>query len=123
MHRRAEYGDSAYWKCKEEEVFGVRAKGAEDQHEIARLRQLVDRQRKTDDPAMLLGWLRFGEDPAKSLESLRSDVANDQVYVFNPRGEVIALPQGSMPIDFAYTIHIDVGHRTVGPGSTVGSCR
>ena len=101
MHRRAEYGVAAHWKYKEETVFG-RSKDAKDEaQEMAWLRQLVDWQRET-------------EDPAEFLESLRFDLAAAEVYVFTPRGEVVALPQGSTPVDFAYAIHTEVGHRTVG---------
>ncbi len=102
MHRVAEYGVAAHWKYKEETVFGNRAKDAKDDtQEMAWLRQLVDWQRET-------------EDPAEFLESLRFDLATAEVYVFTPRGEVVALPQGSTPVDFAYAIHTEVGHRTVG---------
>jgi GTP pyrophosphokinase len=68
---------------------------------MAWLRQLVDWQRETSDPA-------------EFLESLRYDLGAAEVYVFTPRGEVIALPQGATPVDFAYAIHTEVGHRTVG---------
>ncbi len=54
------------------------------------------------------------DDPAEFLESLRFDLAAGEVYVFTPRGEVVALPQGATPVDFAYAIHTEVGHRTVG---------
>jgi GTP pyrophosphokinase len=109
MHRRAEYGVAAHWKYKEEMVFGNRAKDATgtkdakdaDTQDIAWLRQLVDWQRET-------------EDPAEFLESLRFDLAAAEVYVFTPRGEVVGLPQGSTPVDFAYAIHTEVGHRTIG---------
>ncbi len=102
MHRKSEYGVAAHWKYKEETVFGTRAKDAKDEtQEMAWLRQLVDWQRET-------------EDPAEFLESLRFDLATTEVYVFTPRGEVIALPQGSTPVDFAYAIHTEVGHRTIG---------
>ena len=104
MHRVAEYGVAAHWKYKEDTVFG-RTKDAkdakDDTQEMAWLRQLVDWQRET-------------EDPAEFLESLRFDLAAAEVYVFTPRGEVVALPQGSTPVDFAYAIHTEVGHRTVG---------
>jgi GTP pyrophosphokinase len=65
------------------------------------LRQLVDWQKETADPA-------------EFLESLRFDLAGSEVYVFTPRGDVIALPQGATPVDFAYAIHTEVGHRTIG---------
>jgi guanosine-3',5'-bis(diphosphate) 3'-pyrophosphohydrolase len=102
MHQRAEYGVAAHWKYKEETVFG-RSKDAKDDdaQEMAWLRQLVDWQRET-------------EDPAEFLESLRFDLAAAEVYVFTPRGDVIPLPQGSTPVDFAYAIHTEVGHRTIG---------
>jgi guanosine-3',5'-bis(diphosphate) 3'-pyrophosphohydrolase len=102
MHRQAEYGVAAHWKYKEETIFGrVKDTARDDAQEMAWLRQLVDWQRET-------------EDPAEFLESLRFDLAAGEVYVFTPRGEVIALPQGSTPVDFAYAIHTEVGHRTVG---------
>ncbi len=106
MHRRAEYGVAAHWKYKEEvvpatSVFGRAKDARDDAQEMAWLRQLVDWQRET-------------EDPAEFLESLRFDLAVGEVYVFTPRGEVVALPQGATPVDFAYAIHTEVGHRTVG---------
>jgi len=107
MHKRAEYGVAAHWKYKEEMVAhvpgGSRKDGGkhEDTTEMAWLRQLVDWQRET-------------EDPAEFLDSLRFDLAGAEVYVFTPRGQVIALPQDSTPVDFAYAIHTEVGHRTIG---------
>ena len=103
MHQRSEYGVAAHWKYKEETVFSGRSSGVKDDNtqEMAWLRQLVDWQRET-------------EDPAEFLESLRFDLATAEVYVFTPRGDVIPLPQGSTPVDFAYAIHTEVGHRTIG---------
>jgi GTP diphosphokinase / guanosine-3',5'-bis(diphosphate) 3'-diphosphatase len=100
MHRRSEYGVAAHWKYKEESVFGNRVKDGSGP-DMAWLRQLVD-------------WQREATDPAEFLESLRFDLAAAEVYVFTPRGEVIALPQGATPVDFAYAIHTEVGHRTIG---------
>jgi GTP diphosphokinase / guanosine-3',5'-bis(diphosphate) 3'-diphosphatase len=97
MHRRAEYGVAAHWKYKEETNSG----GGRGTADLAWLRQLVDWQRETADPA-------------EFLESLRFDLGAAEVYVFTPRGEVIALPQGASPVDFAYAIHTEVGHRTIG---------
>jgi GTP diphosphokinase / guanosine-3',5'-bis(diphosphate) 3'-diphosphatase len=94
MHRRAEYGVAAHWKYKEEMAGGSAS-------DMAWLRQLVDWQRETADPAEFLDTLRF-------------DLGTAEVYVFTPRGEVIALPQGATPVDFAYAIHTEVGHRTIG---------
>jgi GTP pyrophosphokinase len=101
MHRQAEYGVAAHWKYKEEMVFSRPKNGRDDGQDMTWLRQLVDWQRET-------------EDPAEFLDSLRFDLAAGEVYVFTPRGEVIALPQGATPVDFAYAIHTEVGHRTVG---------
>jgi GTP diphosphokinase / guanosine-3',5'-bis(diphosphate) 3'-diphosphatase len=106
MHRKAEYGVAAHWKYKEETVFGSRAKASQsgdaETQDMAWLRQLVDWQRET-------------EDPAEFLESLRFDLAGAaEVYVFTPRGQVVALPRGATPVDFAYAIHTEVGHRTIG---------
>ena len=96
MHRRSEYGVAAHWKYREEMTTG------NSPSDLAWVRQLVDWQRETADPA-------------EFLESLRFEVgSDDDVYVFTPRGEVIALPQGATPVDFAYAIHTEVGHRTVG---------
>jgi len=101
MHRRAEYGVAAHWKYKET-IFGGRGRDSKDAAgDMAWLRQLVDWQRETADPA-------------EFLESLRFDLASSEVYVFTPRGEVIGLPQGSTAVDFAYAIHTEVGHRTTG---------
>jgi guanosine-3',5'-bis(diphosphate) 3'-pyrophosphohydrolase len=112
MHKRAEYGVAAHWKYKEEMVLRGRrdgqAKGAaqskaasDDAEEMAWLRQLVDWQRET-------------EDPAEFLDSLRFDLAGNEVYVFTPKGEVITLPQDATPVDYAYAIHTEIGHRTIG---------
>jgi len=99
MHRRAEYGVAAHWKQKEESLSpGGEAPGAGD---MMWLRQLVDWQRETADPA-------------EFLESLRFDLGAAEVYVFTPRGEVKPLPQGATPVDFAYAINTEVGHRCVG---------
>jgi guanosine-3',5'-bis(diphosphate) 3'-pyrophosphohydrolase len=95
MHRRAEYGVAAHWKYKEEMA------GGGNGSDMAWLRQLVDWQRETSDPT-------------EFLDSLRFDLGTAEVYVFTPRGEVIALPQGATPVDFAYAIHTEVGHRTIG---------
>jgi GTP diphosphokinase / guanosine-3',5'-bis(diphosphate) 3'-diphosphatase len=102
MHRRAEYGVAAHWKYKEETTpGGATGRGGDAAEDMAWLRQLVDWQRETADPA-------------EFLESLRFELGAAEVYVFTPRGEVVALPQGATPVDFAYAIHTEVGHRTIG---------
>ncbi len=102
MHRRAEYGVAAHWKYKEPAKQG-KPVTAEDQRatDMAWLRQLVDWQRETADPS-------------EFLDSLRYEIGGAEVYVFTPKGEVMALPAGATPVDFAYSVHTEVGHRTMG---------
>jgi GTP pyrophosphokinase len=97
MHRRAEYGIAAHWGYKEQGKDG----GASTTAEMAWLQRIVDWQQETIDP------LEF-------LETLKLDLEQDEVYVFTPKGKVIALAAGSTPIDFAYAIHTEVGHRCIG---------
>ena len=99
MHHRAEYGVAAHWKYKEETVGPARQAGQAG--DMAWLRQLLDWQKETADPA-------------EFLESLRFDLSVSEVFVFTPKGEVLALPQGATPVDFAYAIHTEVGHRCIG---------
>ncbi|MFF9219379.1 GTP pyrophosphokinase [Streptomyces viridosporus] len=111
MHRRAEYGIAAHWKYKQEAVAGAskvrtdapRSAGKDKDavNDMAWLRQLLDWQKET-------------EDPGEFLESLRFDLSRNEVFVFTPKGDVIALPAGSTPVDFAYAVHTEVGHRTIG---------
>jgi len=100
MHRLAEYGIAAHWKYKEGSPTGSK-KAREDAGEMAWLRQLVEWQRET-------------EDPGEFLDSLRFDIGTKQVFVFTPKGDVVGLPMGATPIDFAYAVHTEVGHRCVG---------
>ncbi|GAA4927567.1 RelA/SpoT family protein [Streptomyces coeruleoprunus] len=111
MHRRAEYGIAAHWKYKQDAVAGAskvrtdtpRAGGKDKDaiNDMAWLRQLLDWQKET-------------EDPSEFLESLRFDLSRNEVFVFTPKGDVIALPAGATPVDFAYAVHTEVGHRTIG---------
>jgi GTP diphosphokinase / guanosine-3',5'-bis(diphosphate) 3'-diphosphatase len=100
MHRTAEYGIAAHWKYKEtkNEVVTAGTPGGED---LLWLRQLLDWQRET-------------QEPGEFLESLRFDLGSREVFVFTPKGDVIALPSGSTPVDFAYAVHTEVGHRCIG---------
>ncbi|WP_157529936.1 RelA/SpoT family protein [Microtetraspora niveoalba] len=102
MHHRAEYGVAAHWKYKEEMngAPGTAAKGKQV-NDMAWLRQLLDWQKETSDPG-------------EFLESLRFDLSVSEVFVFTPRGQVIALPEGATPVDFAYAVHTEVGHRCIG---------
>jgi GTP diphosphokinase / guanosine-3',5'-bis(diphosphate) 3'-diphosphatase len=103
MHRRAEYGIAAHWKYKED----VRSGRDTD-------RKLADANSDMPWVRQLLDWQHETEDPGEFLESLRFEINSSEVYVFTPRGDVIALPAGSSPVDFAYAIHTEVGHRTIG---------
>ena len=96
MHRAAEYGVASHWRYKQDKVAGK--DGPDD---LGWVRQLLDWQRETADPG-------------EFLDSLRDDLGAAEVYVFTPKGEVLALPAGSTPIDFAYSVHTEVGNRCVG---------
>ncbi|MFN8109452.1 MAG: bifunctional (p)ppGpp synthetase/guanosine-3',5'-bis(diphosphate) 3'-pyrophosphohydrolase [Thermoleophilia bacterium] len=93
MHRTAEYGVAAHWLYKD----GADAGG----EQMPWLNRMMDWQQDTKDPAMFL-------------ESLRQDLYADEVFVFTPKGELRNLPKDSTPVDFAYDVHTDVGHRCVG---------
>ena len=95
MHSRAEFGIAAHWKYKQ----GSEADSSSP--EMLWLRQLHEWQKET-------------EDPSEFLESLRFDLGSPEVFVFTPKGSVIALPGGSTPVDFAYSVHTDVGNRCAG---------
>jgi len=96
MHRTAEYGIAAHWRYKE---------GSKDSDEFDKkllwLRQLLE-------------WQHDLRDAREFMETLKIDLFADEVFVFTPRGDVIDLPAGSCPIDFAYRIHTDIGHRCIG---------
>jgi GTP pyrophosphokinase len=91
MHRRAEFGIAAHWGYKEREP-------ADD---LVWLQRMVDWQQETSDPG-------------EFMESLKIDLEYDEVFVFTPKGKVITLATGGTPVDFAYAIHTDVGHRCIG---------
>jgi guanosine-3',5'-bis(diphosphate) 3'-pyrophosphohydrolase len=91
MHRRAEFGVAAHWSYKE----GASAK------EVAWMQRLADVEEEENDPIAFL-------------EALKLDLGQDEVYLFTPKGRVIALIDGATPIDFAYAVHTEVGHRCVG---------
>jgi GTP pyrophosphokinase len=96
MHRVSEYGIAAHWRYKEQ--------GRVDQHverKVAWLRNLMD-------------WRDEIADAQEFVESLKSDVFQEMIYVFTPAGDIIELPEGATPVDFAYRIHTEVGHQCVG---------
>ncbi len=95
MHRAAEFGIAAHWLYKEQR------RGKVPEEELAWLQRVMD-------------WQQESVDPKDFMESLKIDLYADEVFVFTPKGDVIALPRGATPLDFAYAIHTEVGHRTVG---------
>src|SRR5438876_3167065 len=97
MHREAEFGIAAHWVYKR----SGRDRKAADQEWTALVKQLME-------------WQQDEADPGEFMKTLRDHFFTDEVYVFTPKGEVKTLPSGSTPIDFAYAVHTDVGHRTVG---------
>ncbi len=97
MHKEAEYGVASHWRYKERQ-----SNDSKPADEMAWLRQLVDWQKET-------------EDPDEFLDSLRYDLGQqDEIFVFTPAGDVVALPNGSTPVDFAYAVHTEVGNQCVG---------
>jgi GTP pyrophosphokinase len=102
MHQRAEFGVAAHWKYKE----AVNGKspggpGPQSDTDMAWLAHISDWQAETADPG-------------EFLDSLRYEIGAKEVYVFTPKGRVIGLPTGATPVDFAYAVHTEVGHRTMG---------
>ena len=102
MHQRAEFGVAAHWKYKER-VNGGKSDIANpaDDGDMAWLAHISDWQAETSDPG-------------EFLDSLRFEIGAKEVYVFTPQGKVIGLPAGATPVDFAYAVHTEVGHRTMG---------
>lgn len=98
MHQRAEYGVAAHWKYKESKTSSNIDPEATDLSWVHQLNQLS----KED------------EDPSEFLDALTYEINSNEVYVFTPKGDVVALPQGSTPVDFAYRVHTEVGHHCIG---------
>jgi GTP pyrophosphokinase len=97
MHRVAEVGIAAHWKYKE----GAKGPDKGFDQKLSWMRQLLE-------------WHQDLRDPHEFVESVKLDVFSDEVFVFTPKGDVLDLPAGSGPLDFAYRVHTDVGHRCVG---------
>ena len=102
MHERAEFGVAAHWRYKQS--------AATSQSESDRMSP----KEQMDWVRLLVEMEKETGDPEEFLDSLRYEIAGDEVYVFTPRGQVIVLPPGSTPVDFAYAVHTEVGHGTVG---------
>jgi GTP diphosphokinase / guanosine-3',5'-bis(diphosphate) 3'-diphosphatase len=102
MHKTAEYGIAAHWRYKESKGRNVpHPNAAAEIDDMAWMRQLLD-------------WQREAADPGEFLEALRYDLAVQEIFVFTPKGDLITLPTGSTPVDFAYAVHTEVGHRCIG---------
>jgi GTP pyrophosphokinase len=95
MNRTAQYGIAAHWRYKE---------GGKQQREASDLSWL----------GQMMDWLKDMADPREFMEGLRIDLSGGRVFVFTPKGDVLNLPQGATPVDFAYAVHTEVGHRTIG---------
>jgi GTP diphosphokinase / guanosine-3',5'-bis(diphosphate) 3'-diphosphatase len=98
MHQTAEFGVAAHWKYKDQRAGRGRTSATD---ELPWIEQLLE-------------WQQEVEEPGDYLESLKIDLYQDEVFVFTPQGDVMGLPAGATPIDFAYGVHTEVGHRCIG---------
>jgi guanosine-3',5'-bis(diphosphate) 3'-pyrophosphohydrolase len=96
MHRIAEQGVAAHWRYKD----GMEVSAADDQR-ILWMRQLID-------------WVKEMQEPSEFMSTLKVDLYPEEVYAFTPKGNVLALPRGATPVDFAYAVHTEVGHQCIG---------
>jgi GTP diphosphokinase / guanosine-3',5'-bis(diphosphate) 3'-diphosphatase len=101
MHEMAEFGVAAHWVYKQPRASKDGAAGPDDDAKLKWLRSMLD-------------WQKDASDPHEFMESLRTDLFEDEVYVFTPKGEVKSLAAGATPLDFAYEVHTEIGHRCVG---------
>jgi len=100
MHKIAEFGIAAHWAYKEANRF-KKSNVVVTEDKLAWLRESLE-------------WQKEMQDPEEFLKTLKTELFEDEVYIFTPRGEIKSLPQGATPIDFAYSIHAEVGHKMVG---------
>jgi guanosine-3',5'-bis(diphosphate) 3'-pyrophosphohydrolase len=101
MHEMAEYGVAAHWMYKQHPPSRDGSGGPDEDAKLKWLRSMLD-------------WQKEMSDPQEFMESLRIDLFEDEVYVFTPKGEVKSLAAGATPLDFAYEVHTEIGHRCVG---------
>lgn len=106
MHRRAEYGVAAHWKYKAKNR-GDHLDNSSSGTDSAVLNSDINWLRQ------LLDWQKDTTDSGEFLDSLRYEMNSNEVYVFTPKGDVVSLPQGATAVDFAYSVHTEVGHRTI----------
>lgn len=101
MHRIAEFGIAAHWAYKEASYFGKKQSVKVEEDKLAWLRETLE-------------WQKEMQDPQEFLETLKTELFEDEVYVFTPKGAIKVLPMGATPIDFAYNIHAEIGHHMTG---------
>lgn len=102
MHRIAEYGIAAHWAYKEASFMGNKKANVKvEEDKLSWLRETLE-------------WQKEMQDPDEFLNTLKTELFEDEVYVFTPKGKIISLPKGSTPIDFAYNIHAEIGNRMTG---------
>ncbi len=102
MHRIAEFGIAAHWAYKEASFFGgKKANVTVSQDKLSWLRETLE-------------WQKDMQDPQEFLNTLKTELFEDEVYVFTPKGKILVLPKGATPIDFAYSIHEEIGHHMTG---------
>lgn len=116
MHRRAEFGIAAHWKYKENGKAG-RVLSAPDNTDRQREQNEVSELSEADNLKwiqQLADWTSETPDSSEFLGSLKEDLGSSEVYVFTPKGKIVSLPAAATPVDFAYAVHTEVGHRTMG---------
>ena len=116
MHRRAEFGIAAHWKYKENGQAG-RALSAPDKSDLKRGSDDNQELSEADNLKwiqQLADWASETPDSNEFLGSLKEDLGAAEVYVFTPKGKIVSLPANATPVDFAYAVHTEVGHRTMG---------
>ena len=101
MHHIAEYGIAAHWAYKEASYFGKKQAVKVTEDKLAWLRETLE-------------WQKDMQDPQEFLDTLKTELFEDEVYVFTPKGKIIVLPRGATPIDFAYNIHQEIGNHMTG---------
>ena len=101
MHRIAEFGIAAHWAYKEASYFGKKQSVKVEEDKLAWLRETLE-------------WQKELQDPQEFLDTLKTELFEEEVYVFTPKGAIKVLPRGSTPIDFAYSIHAEIGHHMTG---------
>lgn len=118
MHRRAEFGIAAHWKYKANGQAG-RALSKPDNDDLKRENNIDDKKELSEADNLkwiqqLADWTSETPDSDEFLGSLKQDLGASEVYVFTPKGSIVALPQDATPVDFAYSVHTEVGHRMMG---------